>query len=187
MAAYFAEEAIKAIEVNRNRPFFMYLAFNAPHTPLQATRADYDKLAQIKDHKTRVYGAMIAQMDRPDNTLVIFTSDNGGAWYNGIEDLNAPFRGWKATFFEGGIRTPMFMRWPGGIAPGTQRADLTGHLDIFSTIAGAAARPGNRQREYPRWSGKPISDVLALGRLPRGARRRLEAAGDKAARKSAPL
>jgi arylsulfatase A-like enzyme len=157
---YFAEEAIKAIEVNRNRPFFMYLAFNAPHTPLQATRADYDKLAQIKDHKTRVYGAMIAQMDRrigdvmaklkqlgiDDNTLVIFTSDNGGAWYNGIEDLNAPFRGWKATFFEGGIRTPMFMRWPGEIAPGTQRADLTGHLDIFSTIAGAAGAKIPRDR-----------------------------------------
>src|SRR3546814_3195759 len=73
-----------------------------------------------------------------DNTLVIFTSDNGGAWYNGMPDLNAPFRGWKATFFEGGIRAPLFMRWPGGIAAGTQRADVTGHLDIFATIAAAA-------------------------------------------------
>src|SRR3546814_10934013 len=75
----------------------MYLAFNAPHTPLQATKEDYAKLPQIKDKKTRVYGAMIAQLDRrigdvmaqlkragiDDNTLVIFTSDNGGAWYNG--------------------------------------------------------------------------------------------------------
>src|SRR3546814_1990127 len=60
----FADEAIEAIEANRNRPFFLYLAFNAPHTPLQATKADYDKLPQIKDHKTRVYGAMIAQLDR---------------------------------------------------------------------------------------------------------------------------
>ena len=173
---YFAEEAIKAIEVNRNRPFFMYLAFNAPHTPLQATRADYDKLAQIKDHKTRVYGAMIAQMDRrigdvmaklkqlgiDDNTLVIFTSDNGGAWYNGIEDLNAPFRGWKATFFEGGIRTPMFMRWPGEIAPGTQRADLTGHLDIFSTIAGAAGAKIPRDRVID-------SENILAGRASRSA------------------
>lgn len=152
MTDYFADEAIKAIEANRNRPFFMYLAFNAPHTPLQATKADYDRLAGIKDHKTRVYGAMIAQLDRrigdmmaklkeagiDDDTLVIFTSDNGGAWYNGMPDLNAPFRGWKATFFEGGIRTPLFMRWPGGIAAGTQRADVTGHLDIFATIAAAA-------------------------------------------------
>ncbi|WP_137871309.1 sulfatase-like hydrolase/transferase [Sphingopyxis sp. 2PD] len=160
MTDYFAEEAMKAIEANRGRPFFLYLAFNAPHTPLQATKADYDRLPQIKDHKTRVYGAMIAQLDRrigdvmaklkeqgiDDDTLVIFTSDNGGAWYNGIERLNAPFRGWKATFFEGGIRTPLFMRWPGGIAPGTQRADVTGHLDIFSTIAAAAGAAVPRDR-----------------------------------------
>ncbi|MGV3729857.1 MAG: sulfatase-like hydrolase/transferase [Sphingopyxis sp.] len=152
MTDYFADEAIEAIEANRNRPFFLYLAFTAPHTPLQATSADYDKLAAIKDHKTRVYGAMIAQMDRrigdvmaklkevgiDDNTLVIFTSDNGGAWYNGMPGLNAPFRGWKATFFEGGIRAPLFMRWPARIAPGTARGDVTGHLDIFATIAAAA-------------------------------------------------
>lgn len=152
MTDYFADEAIQAIEANRDRPFFLYLAFNAPHTPLQATRADYDRLTGIKDHKTRVYGAMIAQLDRrigdvmaklkqlgiDDNTLVIFTSDNGAAWYNGIAHLNAPYRGWKATFFEGGIRTPLFLRWPGRIAPGTERADLAGHLDIFSTIAAAA-------------------------------------------------
>src|SRR3546814_271796 len=115
MTDYFADQAIAAIDANKNRPFFMYLAFNAPHTPLQATKEDYAKLPQIKDKKTRVYGAMIAQLDRrigdvmaqlkragiDDNTLVIFTSDNGGAWYNGMPDLNAPYRGWKATFFEG--------------------------------------------------------------------------------------
>ena len=160
MTDYFADEAIKAIEANRNRPFFLYLAFTAPHTPLQATRADYDRLAAIKDHRTRVYGAMIAQMDRrigdvmaklkeagiDDNTLVIFTSDNGGAWYNGMPGLNAPFRGWKATFFEGGIRAPLFMRWPARIAPGTERGDVTGHLDLFATIAAAAgaALPADR-------------------------------------------
>jgi arylsulfatase A-like enzyme len=152
MTDYFADQAIAAIEANRNRPFFLYLAFNAPHTPLQATRQDYAKLSQIKDHKTRVYGAMIAQLDRrigdvmaklkklgiDDNTLVIFTSDNGGAWYTGINDLNAPYRGWKATFFEGGIRIPLFMRRPGHLAPGSTRADVTGHIDLFSTIAAAA-------------------------------------------------
>ena len=160
MTDYFADEAIGAIRANRNRPFFLYLAFNAPHTPLQATKEDYAKLPQIKDKKTRVYGAMIAQLDRrigdvmaelkragiDDNTLVIFTSDNGGAWYNGMPDLNAPYRGWKATFFEGGIRTPLFMRWPGHIVPGSTRADLTGHIDIFATIAAAAGAklPGDR-------------------------------------------
>lgn len=160
MTDYFADQAIAAIEANKNRPFFLYLAFNAPHTPLQATKEDYAKLPQIKDHKTRVYGAMIAQLDRrigdimaklkaagiDDNTLVIFTSDNGGAWYTGIADHNKPYRGWKATFFEGGIRTPFFMRWPAKIAAGSTRADMTGHIDIFSTIAAAAgaALPAGR-------------------------------------------
>ncbi len=171
MTDYFADEAIAAIEANKNRPFFLYLAFNAPHTPLQATKEDYAKLAAIKDHKTRVYGAMIAQLDRrigdvmaklkaagiDDNTLVIFTSDNGGAWYNGIANLNAPYRGWKATFFEGGIRTPFFMRWPAKIAPGSTRADMTGHIDIFSTIAAAAGAkvPGDRVVDSENILGGP--------------------------------
>lgn len=152
MTDYFADEAMKVIEANRHRPFFLYLAFTAPHTPLQATKADYAALPQIKDHKTRVYAAMIAQLDRrigdvmdklkeqglDENTLVIFTSDNGGAWYLGIDGLNAPYRGWKASFYEGGIRTPFFMRWPAGIKAGSKRADIIGHLDILPTIAAAA-------------------------------------------------
>lgn len=160
MTDYLTDNALAAIEANRNRPFFLYLAYNAPHTPLQATRADYAALSTIADHKTRVYGAMIRQLDRrigdvmaklktlglDENTLVIFTSDNGGAWYTGIPRLNAPYRGWKATFFEGGIRVPMLMRWPGKIAPGTQSATSAIHLDMFATIAAVtgAAMPTDR-------------------------------------------
>lgn len=148
---YFTDNALAAIEANKNRPFFMYLAYNAPHTPLQALKSDYDALSQIKDHTQRVYGAMIRQLDRrigdvlqklkssglDENTLVIFTSDNGGAWYTGIPDLNKPYRGWKGTFFEGGIHVPMMMRWPGQIASGTVRSDVAQHLDMFATIAAA--------------------------------------------------
>ncbi len=148
---YFTDNALTAIEANKNRPFFMYLAYNAPHTPLQALKSDYDALPQIKDHTQRVYGAMVRQLDRrigdvlqklkstglDDNTLVIFTSDNGGAWYTGIPDLNKPYRGWKGTFFEGGIHVPLMMRWPGQIAPGTVRSDVAQHLDMFATIAAA--------------------------------------------------
>ena len=93
MTDYLADEAVRAIVANRNRPFFLYLAFNAPHTPLQALRADYDALGQIENHSQRVYGAMIRNLDRAvgrvlealraqgleDDTLVFFTSDNGGA------------------------------------------------------------------------------------------------------------
>ena len=152
MTDYFTDQAMAAVEANRDRPFFLYMAYNAPHNPIQATRADYDALPQIADHTTRVYAAMVRQLDRrigdlmarldalglTENTLVIFTSDNGGASYVGIPDLNLPYRGWKATFFEGGIRVPLFMRWPARIVGGTRRDDLTGHLDVFGTIAAAA-------------------------------------------------
>jgi len=152
MTDYLSEEAAKAIEANRNRPFFMYLAYNAPHTPLQALKSDYDALAAIDNHTLRVYGAMIRSLDRgvgtvlkavkdaglEENTIVIFTSDNGGAHYIGLPDINKPFRGWKATFFEGGIRVPMLMKWPARITPGTTFNSAVGHVDIFATAASAA-------------------------------------------------
>jgi arylsulfatase A-like enzyme len=160
MTDYLADEAVKAIAANRNRPFFIYFAPNAVHTPLQATKADYDALAQIKDHRLRVYAAMMRNLDRnvgkilqalkdnglEQNTLVIFTSDNGGANYIGLPDINKPFRGWKATFFQGGVRSPFFMRWPGVIAANSRYSYPVAHVDIFGTAAGAsgAAAPSDR-------------------------------------------
>jgi arylsulfatase A-like enzyme len=155
MTDYLTDEAVKAIAANRNRPFFLYFAPNAIHTPLQATKADYDALPQIKDHRLRVYGAMVRNLDRnvgrilqalkdqglDDNTLVIFTSDNGGAGYIGLPQINKPYRGWKATFFEGGIHSPFFMRWPGQIQPGSRFPYPVGHVDIFATAAAAAGAP----------------------------------------------
>ena len=73
-----------------------------------------------------------------DNTVVIFTSDNGGASYVGIPDLNKPYRGWKITFFEGGIHTPYFIRWPAKIPAGGQYDSAVAHVDIFSTALAAA-------------------------------------------------
>ncbi|HAJ47692.1 MAG TPA: sulfatase [Alphaproteobacteria bacterium] len=155
MTDYLGDEAVKAIEANRNRPFFMYLAFNAPHTPLQALKSDYDALSGIEDHRLRVYGAMIKALDRnvgkvmdalkaqglDENTLVVFTSDNGGAHYVGLPEINAPYRGWKATFFEGGIRVPYFMRWPAKLPKGATFEVPAGHVDIFATAAAAAGVP----------------------------------------------
>jgi arylsulfatase A-like enzyme len=152
MTDYLSDEAAKAIDANKNRPFFMYVAYNAPHTPLQALKSDYDALSGIGDHRLRVYAAMIRALDRgvgrvldtvkanglEDNTIVIFTSDNGGANYIGLPDINKPYRGWKATFFEGGIRVPFFVKWPAKIAKGTTFAGAAGHVDIFSTAAAAA-------------------------------------------------
>ena len=152
MTDYLTDEAVKVVEANKNRPFLMYLAYNAPHTPLQATREDYDALSFIPNHTTRVYAAMIRSLDRnigrvlqslkdqgvDDNTLVIFTSDNGGAHYIGVDGINAPYRGWKATFFEGGIHVPFFMRWPGAIPQGVKVNTVVNHFDIFATAAAAA-------------------------------------------------
>ena len=152
MTDYLTNEAIKVVAANKNRPFFMYLAYNAPHTPLQATREDYDALSHIEDHTTRVYAAMIRSLDRnigrvlqslkdqgvDDNTLVIFTSDNGGAHYVGIEGLNKPYRGWKATYYDGGTHVPYFMRWPGKLPKGASYPAMVSHFDIFATAAAAA-------------------------------------------------
>ena len=160
MTDYLTDEAVAAIAANRNRPFFMYLAYNAPHTPLQATREDYDSLPHILDHRLRVYAAMIRQLDRgvgrvlqaleeqglERDTLVMFTSDNGGAYYVGLPDLNRPFRGWKQTFFEGGIRGPLFMRWPAVIPAQSVYRGPVSHFDIFATAAAAARAPVPKDR-----------------------------------------
>lgn len=157
---YYTDEAVKVIEANKDRPFFLYLAHWAPHTPLQAAKEDYDALDHIELHRERVYAAMIRSLDRgvgevmaslkanglDENTLVIFTSDNGGAGYIGLPEVNQPYRGWKMDFFEGGIHVPYFMRWPDGIDAGTTVSDPVHHFDIYSTAASAAraAMPTDR-------------------------------------------
>jgi arylsulfatase A-like enzyme len=157
---YLTDEAIRAIEANKNRPFFLYMAYFAPHNPLQATRADYDSLSHISDHRLRVYAAMIRSLDRnvgrllgaleeqglERDTIVMFVSDNGGAHYIGLEGINAPFRGWKQTFFEGGIRTPFFIKWPAVIPSGTRFQAPVHHFDLFTTALSAAGvkAPGDR-------------------------------------------
>jgi arylsulfatase A-like enzyme len=152
---YLAREAARAIAANRNRPFFLYLAFNAPHTPLQALRSDYDAVAPGASHRLRVYAAMIRALDRgvgtvlgalrehglEENTLVIFTSDNGAPDYLGLPGLNAPYRGWKMTFFEGGVRTPLFAKWPARLRAGQRFHTPAAHVDVFATAAGAAGAP----------------------------------------------
>jgi uncharacterized sulfatase len=153
---YYADEAIAAIRANRNRPFFLYLEQWGVHSPLQATRADVEAVGHVQGPpRVRVYAAMVRALDRSvgrivealeaagiaENTLVVFTSDNGGAGYIGIRGLNAPYRGWKATFFEGGIRVPLFLRWPARIPAGTRIETPVAHIDLLPTLAAAARAP----------------------------------------------
>ena len=155
LADYWTDQSLAVIEANRNRPFFLYLAHWGVHSPLQATRADYEAVGDIGPHRLRVYGAMIRALDRSvgrimakleeaglaKNTLVVISSDNGAPGYVGLDGLNAPYRGGKGTFFEGGIRVPMFARWPARIPAGARIALPVGQVDLMPTFAAAAGAP----------------------------------------------
>lgn len=157
---YYTDEAIKVIEAHRHEPFLIYLAHWGAHTPLQALKSDYEALASIPDHTRRVYGAMLMAIDRSvgriaaalkaqgldDNTLVVLTSDNGAPNYIGLKDLNKPYRGWKLTLFQGGVRVPLIARWPAGLPAGLQYPQAVSSIDLLPTIAAAAgaALPADR-------------------------------------------
>ena len=146
-----SDNAVKFIEDNSDNPFFLYLSYNAPHTPLQATTKDLERNKHIDIEKRQTYAAMVSSMDDGiglildkleqknifENTIVFFFSDNGGVeWYNFSD--NGPLRGIKGDFFEGGIRVPFAMQWPNKIKPGTIYDKPIIALDIFATVASAA-------------------------------------------------
>ena len=152
---YYTDEAIKVIEKNRNRPFFLYLGHFAPHNPLQSLKEDYDHFHHLQgddQHKLRVYSGMLKSLDRgigkildklenlgiSDNTLVIFSSDNGGADYIHLSNINKPYRGWKLTHFEGGMHIPFMAKWPNKIEAGSVYDYPIHQNDILPTVAEAA-------------------------------------------------
>ncbi len=155
LADYWTDESLKVIEANRHRPFFLYLAHWGVHSPLQATREDYEAVGEIVPHRARVYAAMILALDRSvgrimaklaeeglaENTLVVISSDNGAPGYVGIDGLNAPYRGGKGTFFEGGIHVPLLARWPAQVAAGSRITLPVGQVDLMPTLAAAAGAP----------------------------------------------
>lgn len=149
---YLTNEAVKVIERNKNRPFFLYLAYWAVHSPLQAKKEDYEKLSFIENHDERVLASMVMTVDRgvgkirevlkknniDDNTIIIFTSDNGAPGYIGLPDLNKPYRGWKLTHFEGGVHVPFIVSYPNKIPKGITYNGRVSNLDILSTVASVA-------------------------------------------------
>jgi uncharacterized sulfatase len=178
---YFTDEAVSVIRRNRNRPFFLFLAHWGVHTPLQAEKSDYDALAGIADHRLRVYASMVRSIDRSvarvlatlreegleENTIVVFTSDNGAPGYIGLPEVNKPYRGWKLTLFEGGVRVPYVAKWPAGIAAGQQYKAPVSNIDLLPTIAAAAgaALPADRPIDgvnlLPYLSAKPATSTAA--------------------------
>lgn len=143
-------KAINYIEQSKDNPFFMYLAFNAPHTPMDAKA---EVLENFKGKTERpVYAAMMYTMDEAigkvinklketgeyDNTLIFFLSDNGGAHNNSSSVV--PLKGWKGNEFEGGIRTPLIVSWPAALKGNKIYSGVASSLDIFKTalrVAGA--------------------------------------------------
>ncbi len=160
----FGREAVGFIERHRDRPFFLYLAFNAVHTPMDATDERLARFAAIGDTSRRTYAAMLTAMDEAvgkvldalraarleENTLIFFLSDNGGPTMLGTTinaSRNDPFRGSKRTTLEGGIHVPFVVQWKGKLPAGSVYDRPVIQLDILPTAlaaAGVEARPDSR-------------------------------------------
>lgn len=155
----FRREALRFIDENRARPFFLYLPFNAPHMASTFDKAAVQEtpewLDKYKGRKNAAYLALISHLDDAvgsvmerlrrhgleNNTLVIFTSDNGGS----RQEMNTPLRGGKATMWEGGLRVPMIAHWPGRIPRGlvsTEFLSTAEFLPTFAAVGGAATPKG---------------------------------------------
>lgn len=142
-------EVISFIEANKDRPFFAYVPYNAVHNPIQAPE-DYIRRFSNPDPKRNTYLAMLAILDEgvgeilgtlerlglSDDTLVIFFSDNGGA--RGTTATNGKLRAYKHSVYEGGVRVPFLLKWPGRIPAGTVSDEPVISIDAFATILAAA-------------------------------------------------
>ena len=151
----FAREAVSFIDRHKNEPFFLYLAFNAVHTPMDATDDRLQKFAGIADKQRRTYAAMLYAMDEAigkvlaklteagldDETLIFFFNDNGGPTMQGTTingSRNTPLRGSKRTTLEGGIRVPFLIAWNGKLPAGKTVDFPIIQLDILPTALSAA-------------------------------------------------
>lgn len=155
LTALEAREAVRFIrERDPASPFFLYVPFTAPHSPMQAPQKTIDKYSHLpQENYRRIYAAMVDEMDRAvgevldtldaeglaDNTLVLFFSDNGG--FHGYGGKNLPLKGQKGQTFEGGIRVPAVIRWPGVLPQGGEIGQVMSALDILPTFAAASRVP----------------------------------------------
>lgn len=169
--ARFINEASK-----KETPFFLFVSYNAPHTPLQAKEEDLAVYADIRDEKRRTYAAMVHAVDRGvgevvealnstgemKDTLIVFLSDNGGK--TGAGANNGPLKRGKGSVYEGGIRVPMFFHWPNHVPAGQKFDWPVSAIDFYPTFAalGNASIPDDKSLD-----GKNIWDGLVTGEDPR--------------------
>lgn len=149
---FFTDEALRWIKTSQSsdQPWFMFLSYNAPHGPLQATEEDLAKFSSIENKKRRTYAAMMLALDRGvgrirdhlqetgdlTDTLIVFFSDNGGP--TGNASWNGPLSGSKGTLREGGVRVPMLWSWPDSLPSGVQYDQPVSSLDLLPTFLAAA-------------------------------------------------
>lgn len=153
-----SREAVNYIERKAGEPFFIYLAYNAPHGPLQATEKYLKRFEHIKNNKRRTYAAMVSAVDDgvglvldkieelnlSEETIVFFLSDNGGPEKHNASD-NGELRAGKGSLYEGGIHVPFAVQWDGQIQARTVYDKPVISLDIFATaVAYADAKPKNK-------------------------------------------
>lgn len=173
-----SEQAIRVANeaAQKKKPFFMYLAYNAPHVPLEAKAEDMAMFPEIKDKDRRTYAAMVYAVDRGvgeivkalkankqyENTLIVFLSDNGGNTQHGA--TNFPLKGSKGDTWEGGYRIPMFFHWPKVIPAGKQFDSPVSALDFYPTFTKLA---GGKIPNGKILDGKDIWKDVLKGQNPR--------------------
>jgi arylsulfatase A-like enzyme len=158
-------QSVEFIERHSDKPFFLYLAFNAPHSPLQAKKEHQDAVAHLESEAQKLYGAMLISMDEnvgrvlealdrlglAENTIVAFASDNGPTfgytvdwpedWPKVLLGSTGPLSGHKAHYLEGGIRVPYILRWPARLKAGQVFREPVTTLDLYPTFCAAAGAP----------------------------------------------
>lgn len=181
----FAREAVRFLRERGERPFFLYLPFNAPHYPMHAP-ARYEARFANLDRERRTYAAMISAMDDGigqvmaalrethalDNTFIFFGGDNGATREAraGLDQKpatagnNAPFRGAKFSAFDGGMHVPMIMSWPGVIPKGQVLHQVGSHLDVLPTIVKAAGVDLPADRTFDGFDALPMAASQAPSR-----------------------
>ena len=160
-----ADEAIRLMTIHSNKadPFFHYVAFNAIHGPLEEIPRHcdvFDKRAAAIKCLDDAVGRMLKAVDGlgiSDKTLVLFTNDNGGL----TEEVNRPWRGTKNTTFEGGIRVPCVLRWPGVISSGSRCNELIHVTDLFPTLVSIGGGSTNKSLALDGWD---MSSVVFEGK-----------------------
>jgi arylsulfatase B len=154
----FAREACNFIERYQSTPFLLTVTFNAVHSPLQAKNSTLQAFSSIEDIHRRIFAAMLSDLDQGvgrivacleelrlrENTIIVFLSDNGGPTKE-LTSSNLPLRAGKGSMYEGGLRVPFIVNWPGNLPASGVCTEVVSSLDIFPTVVelAGASRPDN--------------------------------------------